>query len=845
MRGLLVFLGVTLFALQARAAPAKPFGVTPPPTWASPVATDVSAPPAANTTAGREYLLLEKQLRLGDHTEDAYVHVAHRIVSSVGLQSSSQLEIEFDASYQSLDLHSIVVRRDGTALDRLVPADVKVVEREPNLERQVYDGRKTAVVFLSDLRVGDVVDYAYTIHGADPTLEGKFATMLPLGAPEPVHRLRIRVLVPEGRTLHVATHGDTGQADPTLEPAVQRAAGVMEYSWDRSDLPAYSTEPDAPAWYRPFPWVELSEFSSWREVDDWGLRLFYGSTPLSTSAQDLIARWRKEDPTDEGLLLRAIRFVQDEVRYLGIEVGLGRRHPSDPSTVFERRYGDCKDKSALLVAILHAAGLSAQPALASLTEGAVLSQRQPTPLAFDHVIVRVGPLRGTVYYVDATVSDQGGGLARLAYSDLSQALVLEEGGNQLESLPRDPSREPDRVVTEHFSPPQPQDDAEGQLEVVRVYRAQMADLMRSMLKSLNAEQTSKMFLRTYVNEFPSIHERAPLDSFDDRVKDELRVIGHYALPKFWTWHEDRQRYSVLLDPRALEDYIQRPPNAPRRAPIAIPFPARVHYVTDIALPMAVKDESPDVALAGPAFHFTFHAAQRATSIVYTYDLETRSEVVWPAEFAEHFAATDKARATLPRVLLLPRGGSSGPNWYAWLVLACTTPLWIWGSLRAYRFTPRERPVVDDGLPKAPVGIGGWLNLVAFQLLVTPPVLCVYMRNLGSILSRQQWINLTTASAKGVRFAYIGLVELPVELGLLVYSIVVAMVFFRKKRSFRVLYVAFMALALLFAVGDRTAVWATGDPKSIPEGQFVGRLVLDAALAFYVLRSRRVTATFVR
>jgi transglutaminase-like putative cysteine protease len=66
---------------------------------------------------------------------------------------------------------------------------------------------------------------------------------------------------------------------------------------------------------------------------------------------------------DEEYILEAIRFVQDEVRYLGVETGINTHKPYPPSQILAQRFGDCKDKSLLLTTLLQARNIEAYPVL--------------------------------------------------------------------------------------------------------------------------------------------------------------------------------------------------------------------------------------------------------------------------------------------------------------------------------------------------------------------------------------------------------------------------------------------------------------------------------------------------
>jgi transglutaminase-like putative cysteine protease len=82
-----------------------------------------------------------------------------------------------------------------------------------------------------------------------------------------------------------------------------------------------------------------------------------------SAAERVFFEARRDTASPEAFLLRATLFVQDEVRYVAVEVGMSWRRATDAAPVFSPRFGDCKDKTALLVALLRAYGMTARPAL--------------------------------------------------------------------------------------------------------------------------------------------------------------------------------------------------------------------------------------------------------------------------------------------------------------------------------------------------------------------------------------------------------------------------------------------------------------------------------------------------
>ena len=129
------------------------------------------------------------------------------------------------------------------------------------MEERIYDGALTALLFLGiDVRVGDVIDYAYTVEGAHPVLGGKSVTAFPVADRGFTASWRRRILVPEGRSLAIKNHGTE------LAPVIATGGGWRVYTWERWDVPPIEPDDDLPSWFDPAPSIEASEFASWADV---------------------------------------------------------------------------------------------------------------------------------------------------------------------------------------------------------------------------------------------------------------------------------------------------------------------------------------------------------------------------------------------------------------------------------------------------------------------------------------------------------------------------------------------------------------------------------------------------
>jgi len=214
----------------------------------------------APAAEGGGVLLYDRQVLIGARDVQSYTRWVQAISDESALDSAAQVAVEFDAD-ETLVLHHVRVQRAGVTTDRLVLSDVRLAQREHRLEQQIYDGRQTAILFVPDLRVGDVLDYAYTLQSRSVPLGEKYYGQFALGMSTPVARLHLRIVAPSTRQLSDGWHGPSRSAAPAPQQLVRD--GHTEYVWDLRSSPAYPIEPNTPDWYNSVPWVQLTEFASW------------------------------------------------------------------------------------------------------------------------------------------------------------------------------------------------------------------------------------------------------------------------------------------------------------------------------------------------------------------------------------------------------------------------------------------------------------------------------------------------------------------------------------------------------------------------------------------------------
>jgi transglutaminase-like putative cysteine protease len=621
-------LALILLAAPALGA-AERVTLAPPPPWVVEAALpDDGALPLDQIESGLFDLLRDTQTHGG--LGATYTRVARKIVNTSGVQNGSELKLGFDPIYERLVFHHVRVLRAGRPVGRFDPAEVKVVHEETNLDERLYNSSLSALVFLRDVRPGDVVDYAWSVTGVNPILGDHRSEWLTLGLEVPVRRLRQRLVWPSARPLFLRPHATD------LKPQVEAAGADRAYTWERVDAPAVRTENGAPSWFDPYPYVVANDFADWGAVARWATGVFAAQDRGSPELRALAKQWKAESRDASEAARRAVRFAQDDVRYLGLEMGPHSHRPHQPGEVLAQRFGDCKDKAWLLVSFLREMGLDAAPALVNTDARRGLDDAAPSPFAFDHAIVELRLPAGTVW-VDATHAHQGGRLEDAVPPGYERALVLRPETAALAVIPKGPLARPELLVEEVYTL---RDGGAARLEVTSTYRGRQADELRAGLSESSRTSIADGYLAHYQAEDDDVKAVGPPRFEDDREENVIVARESYDLPTFWKtgW---RTFYAWVLDER-----LSSPGKRARTAPLAVAHPVNVAHTIRLVAGTAIDRPAERLAVEGEAFVARKEARVAGSTLTLDYSYRSRADALAPDKVRAHAAEVEKAQAAL-------------------------------------------------------------------------------------------------------------------------------------------------------------------------------------------------------
>jgi transglutaminase-like putative cysteine protease/lipoprotein NlpI len=548
------------------------------PSWVDPI---TSLPPT-QSKASVVTVLADTQFMVAAQPT-VFVHRAWQANTSAPLQSLGTMDVSFNPEYQRAKLHILRIHRAGQVIDKLTMAEIRFLQQETGLDIGAYNGETTASILVDDLRVGDVVEIAYSTTGANPVMGDRFLDYASWDHASPVDRRRVTLIHPVDRKINVRFSGDLNKDYP--KPVESVSGPLKKLRWEQRSLPAVDVEASVPLSFSIGRSMQFSEFQSWAEVSDWADQLFRSNAPLPPEILQVV-KGLGAKPTMDERVSGALQWVQNEIRYFSVSLGESSHRPTQPALTLQRRYGDCKDKSFMLIEMLRALGVKAQPVLVSTRVRDGLPQWLPSPYAFNHAIVRA-EVDGKTYFLDPTLIGQTGRLDTLGQPhEGTEVLVIQPGNSSFTRIKSaDYAAISRNELIEKIS--LPKFGGEGTLESLHLWSGASAEARRIQLASWTAEQRDKIFRETYERRYPGIRFSEPPQVMDDTFNNTISVKTRYTIPNLaiTAGGEWGVRYSASN----LAGMVVMPASVNRAQPLAMEvLPRKSRYSVEIEFPPEVS-----------------------------------------------------------------------------------------------------------------------------------------------------------------------------------------------------------------------------------------------------------------
>ncbi len=820
-----LLLTILLCATVAIAVP--DFRTGPAPGWVTNVPLSTSRPDLKAINNGHYMELYEYE----EHAAraEAYSHIVRNIITGAGVQEAGNITINFNPSYERLTVHRIVVWRNGMPENRLRKEDFRIIAAEDDLSRFIYNGTYSAYLILKDVRNGDKIEYDYTITGRNPAFKGKIFDRYIMQSSDPIGKLHYRIIMPSSRHLNFSYKNNATTAVQTSD------GNNTVYDWDLTDVKGLGSIGNVPSWFTPYPYVQISEFASWKEVASWAYSINQPSDHITGALAARLESLKKEYPGDPYALFRAIvNIVQHEIRYMGVEIGTYSHTANAPEKVYEQRYGDCKDKSLLLVSMLHAVGIKAEMALVSTGLRTHLTDMIPSPSLFNHAIA-VAHIYDDDIWVDATMSYQGGKGRHIYCPEYGKALVLKPETDDLVFVTAKDVGEVRYTETYDAT------DLEAPviLTITTTYTAKMADDQRYRMASQSKMSIEKSYLDYYTRRYPDIDMLDTMKVEDDVAQNIITITETYKIKTFFETDTVSGRKSADFYASLIREVMPITDNK-KNYPLATTYPYNMHYTVLLNAPLNWDLNAKSKTLARNAYNFSYGVSATPDQLTLEYDLNFLEDHIKQEDLAQY---EQDRKNILDEYLSFSFSHNVGagkryPGINLFMVfIALLTTAGVTILLRHIYRRPTERAAWAG----TPLPLGGWLILPIIGIFFT--IISV----LYSLVTASFFKNVIWHAYDGKALAGLTKVILVFEVMFNVTTIIFAvfcLILIFRRRDITPLYVRIFFIGKLSGlILDELAGSLLNDDKKILTQELTGAIIYTAIWSMYFYSAQRVRETF--
>ena len=399
----------------------------------------------------------------------------------------------------------------------------------------------------------------------------------------------------------------------------------------RDDVAALRTEAEMPGWTEVADYLHVSTYADWDAVGRWYWDLVEGQLIVDDAIKAGVASALADLPKDASerdKVAALYRHVIEETRYVGLEFGFHGYKPYRTTDIYNRRFGDCKDKASLLKVMLGEIGVQSHLVLVRTRDLGTIGETPASLSAFNHAIVYVPKLD---LFMDGTAEHSGA--FELPAGDQGASVVVIEDG-QGATFRTIPYATPDHNHSTYDLEVRLQ--ASGDAEVAHAMRLEGTGAASWRANFEAAEKREELLTKQLSRAFPGLTvESAEFPDIDDvlapiRVEAKLRIPG-------WAQVQQGQagqtlRFRVLGHEVELLRSIAPQPR--REQPMVLGVPNREVRRIDVTLPRGYTlVHTPEAARVESAFgRFSLDVKTHAHGATVTTSLEFSRPRVEASEY---------------------------------------------------------------------------------------------------------------------------------------------------------------------------------------------------------------------
>jgi tetratricopeptide (TPR) repeat protein len=267
----------------------------------------------------------------------------------------------------------------------------------------LYYDYRAEIVRFDGLKPGDVLEVQYVVSGVfqDRQMQNYYGDLEIIAENVPKRRWDYTLLASPSRKFYTNAANVPGLV---ADVPTSSAPGEQIWRFSMNDVAKIDAEPAMPGVAEVAPTFHVSTYASWAEVGAWYWHLVEEQLQTDEPLRKAVRAVLKPTMSLRERVQAVHDLVLTSTRYVGLEFGIHGFKPYKVTQVFSRRFGDCKDKASLLVAMLKEAGVEAEMVLVRTRRGGRLDPWPASLAVFDHAIAYVPALD---LYLDGTAEFSG------------------------------------------------------------------------------------------------------------------------------------------------------------------------------------------------------------------------------------------------------------------------------------------------------------------------------------------------------------------------------------------------------------------------------------------------------
>ena len=314
-----------------------------------------------------------------------------RALSESGAKTLEKEEYSFRKKEEKLTLiEARTIQPDGSKTP--VRPNAAIIQDQQQTGNSLYEDRAELILIFPDVKPGSVVESIVLIsRDSGFRIPGEYMSQISWDSNIwPAAEKRVILDVPRSLADELKIN-QLGARIP--QPKVETFADQnrSRFTWSKSNRPRRKYVRNTPPSRQTGPASFMTTWDSWDDLANWYADLLKDRSTLTPELEKMAQRETAKLKSRKEVIETFYSKVANDVRYVGLEFGIAGLQPYSCGDVWKNKYGDCKDKSNLLVNLLRSKGIEAYMALVDTKHGGNVYKRNPSYLPFNHAIVALAP----------------------------------------------------------------------------------------------------------------------------------------------------------------------------------------------------------------------------------------------------------------------------------------------------------------------------------------------------------------------------------------------------------------------------------------------------------------------